>query len=148
MKSEAVGLFSQTVFATCNLSVLFIHAIPEMAAYLLAAIGGGVLSKALWKEGIKSPNFWKVFKDAFILMGIAVLVTIASGFIEVGISEKLFTNNVCGTSQFWFIIVGGVLIAVIILLELLRWRHKKKGNALGSSNLSNEGVYNSESSSR
>jgi hypothetical protein len=126
LKTKTLGIGSGIIAGGCNISIMMLHAIPEMTAYLLAAIGGGVLAKAFIKEGIKSPNFWKVFKDAIILMIIAIIITIISGFIEVGISENLFNKDVCATNQFTFLIIGGVIVFIVIILELLRWRHKKE----------------------
>jgi divalent metal cation (Fe/Co/Zn/Cd) transporter len=97
-----------------------------MAAYLVAAIGGGVLSKAFVKEGIHSDNFHKVLKDSLILLGIAVLITIVSGFIEMGISEKLFSRNVCASNQFGLIFVGAIIVIGVLILEYFRHKHKKK----------------------
>ena len=142
LKTSALGLGAGIIAGGCNISIMMLHAIPEMAAYLLAAIGGGVLAKAFIKEGIKSPNFWKVFKDAIILMVLAILVTIVSGFIEVGVSEKLFNKDVCSTSQLIFIIIGAVIVAIVIILEILRWRHKK-GKPLFSRSNPDAGSTNS-----
>ncbi len=125
LKTASAGLFSQGVFAACNLSIMFFHAIPEMTAYVLAAIAGGVLSKAVSREGFRSENFLKVLKDSVLLLAIAALITVMSGFIEVGISEKMFRENSCAANQLILILVGILLIKGVILLEYIRWRQKR-----------------------
>ncbi|MFT4310365.1 MAG: stage II sporulation protein M [Candidatus Woesearchaeota archaeon] len=68
--------------------VLFIPFLPHMIlegiSYILAAIAGGVVSKALIKEKLFTPQFNHVITDALIIMIIGLLVVILAGYIEVG----------------------------------------------------------------
>jgi len=59
------------------------HAPVEILAYFLAGIAGGVLSVGMIRERIRSKEFFLVFKDSLILMGLAVLAVLVGGFIEV-----------------------------------------------------------------
>src|SRR3990167_2365975 len=42
-----LGIWESIVYVFCHISVMFMHTIPELASYFLAAIAGGVMSKAL-----------------------------------------------------------------------------------------------------
>jgi len=59
------------------------HAPIEIAAYFLAGIAGGVLSVGIIREKLFSKEFFFVLRDAFILMGLAVLAVLIGAVIEV-----------------------------------------------------------------
>ncbi|MBU0461813.1 MAG: stage II sporulation protein M [Nanoarchaeota archaeon] len=67
-----------------------IHLIPEVAGFLLAAIAGGVISKAVVKEDRKSEHFKNVVKDATILLLIAFVLIIIGAVLEVYVTTNLF----------------------------------------------------------
>jgi len=70
--------------------VFMIHLIPEVSGLLIAAIAGGVASKAMTHEKIGSPGFKNVFKDATILLLIAVGLVLISALLETFITGRLF----------------------------------------------------------
>lgn len=59
------------------------HAPVEILAYFLAGIGGGILSVGLIREKLFSREFFLVFRDSLILLGLAVLAVFIGAFIEV-----------------------------------------------------------------
>ncbi len=121
-------IFQSTPYIICNVGVAFFHMIPEIAGYILAAIAGGVLSKAISKEKLFGDKFMKVFKDSIILASLSLLLIFIAAIIEVHISKKLFINDICNSSQTTIIIITGVLVAAIIGFEIYRnqkLRHKK-----------------------
>ncbi|MFC1740925.1 stage II sporulation protein M [Nanoarchaeota archaeon] len=67
-----------------------IHMIPEVSGFLIAAIAGGVVSKAVLTEKKGSKAFRNVFKDATILMLIAIGLVVLSVLLEVFVTAKLF----------------------------------------------------------
>jgi uncharacterized membrane protein SpoIIM required for sporulation len=71
------------------LGVFSIYVIPEVAGFLLAAIAGGVISKALIKEKIGSTRFRNVVKDATILLLLSFAVIILSALLEVFVTGSL-----------------------------------------------------------
>lgn len=71
-----------------------IHMVPEISGFLLAAIAGGVLSKALTRERVASDNFRNVFKDALLLLLIACALVTLAAFLEVYVTTYLFHNFV------------------------------------------------------
>ncbi len=63
--------------------VLLAHTSHEVLGFLLAAMAGGVISKALMKERIGTTPFQNVVKDATILLIISLAVIILAGILEV-----------------------------------------------------------------
>lgn len=59
------------------------HGIPEIFAYFLAGLAGGIISVAVVRHPIGSKEFTFVFKDALMLMGAAVFFIVLAGYIEV-----------------------------------------------------------------
>ncbi len=67
-----------------------IHMIPEVSGFLLAAIAGGVVSKAVFEEKKGSKAFRNVFKDATVLMLIAIELVFVATVLEVLVTAPLF----------------------------------------------------------
>lgn len=116
-----VGTFlTKYSFVGCNLGIMFFHMLPEVAGYLLAAIAGGVLSKALIKEKFLSPNFLKVLKSAFFLLFLAIIIIYFAAVIEVKISFKLFAAQVCRFNMEPILFIALVILIGLIALEIGR----------------------------
>ncbi|MFC1801579.1 hypothetical protein ACFLZB_03880 [Nanoarchaeota archaeon] len=107
-------------FVACNLGIMFFHMVPEVGGYLLAAIAGGILSKALLREKFLSQNFFKVLKSSGILLGIAIVVLYVAALIEVKVSRKLFLANVCLNYTGLILILVLFFITIIVILETMR----------------------------
>ena len=116
---------------SCNLSVMFFHTLPELSSYFLAAIAGGVLSKAVIKERHSFQNIKKITYDGFKLMLLAIAVLILAAFIEVFVSDKMFTTNACTAAPYYPPLFFLFAILFIIWFEIYRnkfhrRKHKKK----------------------
>lgn len=72
------------------MSLLLIHLIPEVSGFLLAAIAGGVLSKAFMKENVKSKAFKNVVKDATFMLLISCCLIILAAILEAYVTTALF----------------------------------------------------------
>ncbi|MBU0536603.1 MAG: stage II sporulation protein M [Nanoarchaeota archaeon] len=79
---------ASTAFAI--LGVFSIHMIPEVSGFLLAAISGGVVSKALMKEKLGGRGFSNVITDATALLFVSCLMIIFAAFLEVYVTPFLF----------------------------------------------------------
>jgi len=78
-------------FASLKIFVFFlIHLIPEVSGFLIAAIAGGVLSKAMTSEKRGSVEMKNVIKDATVLLLIAFLLIIVGALLEVFVTTNLF----------------------------------------------------------
>lgn len=70
--------------------VFLIHMIPEISGFLLAAIAGGVISKAILAEKFGSKGFKNVVKDGTVLLLMACGLTVIAAFLEVYVTTFLF----------------------------------------------------------
>ena len=76
------GLVEEFVVRTVG---MIPHAPVEIGAYFLAGIAGGIISVGLVREKLFSKEFFLVFKDSLLLLGLAIVAVVIGAFIEVGI---------------------------------------------------------------
>jgi uncharacterized membrane protein SpoIIM required for sporulation len=67
-----------------------IHGIPEIAAYFVGALAGGILSLSIIRKETAGERFWIIVQDVIFLILIALLILFGSALIEVFITPKLF----------------------------------------------------------
>lgn len=80
---ETLGSFSAVAL------LFFVHMIPEVGGFLLAAIAGGVLSYAFYKEKFMGVSFKNVARDSLILLLIAVGLVVLGAVLEVFVTKNL-----------------------------------------------------------
>jgi uncharacterized membrane protein SpoIIM required for sporulation len=68
----------------------FIHGIPEVLAYFIAGLAGGIISVALMKHDFGSKHFEKIILDTSNLTLIALGLLFVAAVIEVYITPALF----------------------------------------------------------
>jgi len=106
--SAAVGNFARNILAETAkslgyigawdyLSVLpislmryFIHGLPEIAAYFIGGLAGGIISVAVIKHDFMGDNFRKIMKDAFDLTAIAIFILFIAALLEVFVTPIFF----------------------------------------------------------
>lgn len=90
--AAAIGIFTKGQLQSIHIGVLryMIHGLPEIAAYFVAALAGGILSIAIIKHDTNSERFWPIVQDSLNLIGIAVVILIIAALIEVFITPVLF----------------------------------------------------------
>jgi uncharacterized membrane protein SpoIIM required for sporulation len=82
-----VGYIAQTSFGTAAAIPLALagflpHGVPEILSYLLAGLAGGMLSFAIEKHRIDSPEFMTVAKDSGMIFLASLLLIVVAGVIE------------------------------------------------------------------
>ncbi|MEE9525071.1 MAG: stage II sporulation protein M [Candidatus Woesearchaeota archaeon] len=79
-------------FQIVSLAILryMIHGIPEIIAYIVGGLAGGIISVAVIKERFGTKKFEKIVLDSSDLILIAVLILILAALIEVYITPALF----------------------------------------------------------
>ena len=111
---------------SCNFGILFFHMLPEMGAYLVAAISGGVLSKAVIREKFMSKKFLLVIKDSVLLLFLSIVLLMISAFLEIKVSKELFIGNICIKNISLILVSTISLVFAVILAEWIRMRNKKR----------------------
>ncbi|MCD6229897.1 MAG: stage II sporulation protein M [Candidatus Diapherotrites archaeon] len=71
------------LFAIPQAIILYMpHGMPEIGAYFLAAVSGGIISAGIASAKYRRAEFVEVMKDSLVLFVIAVLMLAASALIE------------------------------------------------------------------
>ena len=117
------GFFAAYTFIACNLSVMLLHTLPESAGYLLSAICGGIMGRALLSEKMNSKAFSFIKKDVFVILVTSVFVLFIAAIIEIAVSKQLFLTRVCLWNRSLVLITAGSMLLLIILFEWYRRKH-------------------------
>lgn len=68
----------------------FTHGIPEIAAYLLAGLAGGIMSVAMVNYGIGTKRWNKIMIDAMQLFILSLLIVVVAALIEVAVTPWFY----------------------------------------------------------
>ena len=90
--AAAIGIFSQESLIKMPFGILryMIHGIPEIGAYFIGALAGGIVSVAVIRKDLRGERMWKILQDALILIIIAIVILLLAGLMEVYITPLLF----------------------------------------------------------
>ena len=90
--AAAVGIFTQSNLSILPLGLLrfMIHGIPEIAAYFVAALAGGIISIAVIRHEIGTSRFWEVLQDSLNLIILSVIILIIAAALEVFVTPLFF----------------------------------------------------------
>lgn len=90
--AAAVGIFTKSQLSNLPLGIAryMIHGIPEIGAYFIGALAGGILSIAIIKHETSSEKFWGIIQDSLNLIIVAVVILFLAALMEVFITPALF----------------------------------------------------------
>jgi uncharacterized membrane protein SpoIIM required for sporulation len=90
--SAAVGIFAKYRISEIPLGIAryAIHGFPEITAYFITALAGGIFGVGLARHGLKDKKFLKVIENVIILIFIALIVLIIAALLEVYITPLIF----------------------------------------------------------
>lgn len=90
--AAAIGIFSKSNVANLPLGLAryMIHGIPEIAAYFIGALAGGIISVAVIRRDLYGDRMWKILQDSLLLVILAIIVLVIAGLIEVYVTPILF----------------------------------------------------------
>jgi uncharacterized membrane protein SpoIIM required for sporulation len=90
--SAAIGIFTKYSIKDIPFGLLryMIHGFPEIAAYFITALAGGMFGIGVARHGIGDKKFIKVLAHVGILLLIAVVILIVAALIEVYFTPLLF----------------------------------------------------------
>jgi len=69
---------------------MLIHGIPEIAAYFIGALAGGIISIAVIRKDMRGERMWRILQDALVLVIVAVALLVLAALLEVFVTPKLF----------------------------------------------------------
>jgi len=90
--AAAIGIFSQYQIREIPIGVAryMIHGFPEIAAYFITALAGGIFGVGVLKNGVRNRTFLRVIENTAILLFIAIIILILAAAIEVYFTPLLF----------------------------------------------------------
>lgn len=90
--AAAIGIFAKSNLGKlpCGIFRYMIHGLPEIAAYFIAVMAGGIVGIAVIKHDTKTEKFWSILQDALNLIIAAVIILFLSSLIEVFITPGIF----------------------------------------------------------
>jgi len=90
--SAAIGIFTKYTIHEIPMGLLryMIHGFPEIAAYFITALAGGMFGVGVARHGIGDKKFVKVLVHVGILLLIAIVVLVMAALIEVYFTPLLF----------------------------------------------------------
>lgn len=90
--AAAIGIFTKYSLVEIPLGIgrYMIHGLPEISAYFVAALAGGIFGVGILRHGIKDQRFYKVLQHSILLLFIAILLIFIGGILEVYFTPVLF----------------------------------------------------------
>ncbi len=90
--SAAIGIFTQYRISEIPLGIAryMIHGFPEIAAYFITALAGGIFGVGAIRHGFRDKKFLRVIENTAILIFIALIILIFAAIIEVYFTPLLF----------------------------------------------------------
>tara|TARA_Y100000310_G_C20562628_1_gene753812 strand:+ start:387 stop:1241 length:855 start_codon:yes stop_codon:yes gene_type:complete len=90
--AAAIGIFAQQDISNLPWGILryLVHGIPELSAYFVGALAGGIISVAVIRKDLHNGRQWGILQDSLILILIAIVILLISALMEVYLIPLLF----------------------------------------------------------
>ena len=90
--AAAIGIFTKGSIAHLPLALVryMIHGLPEIGAYFIGALAGGIISVAVIRKDLKGEGTWKILQNSLLLVLIAVGILVIAALMEVYLTPLLF----------------------------------------------------------
>ena len=90
--ASAIGIFTKFELSQIPYGLLryMIHGLPEITAYFLTALAGGILGAGFIRNGLNNRRFLHVLENVVVLLFAAIIILIIAGFMEVYLTPLLF----------------------------------------------------------
>ncbi len=90
--AAAIGIFAkkQLVDLPLGFARYMIHGIPEIVAYFIGALAGGIISVAIIRKDLRGEGTWRILQDALLMIIIAILILIIAAVMEVYLTPLFF----------------------------------------------------------
>ncbi len=90
--AAAIGIFAKYQIASIPIGIgrYMIHGFPEIAAYFVTALAGGIFGVGVLRHGFKNKKFLRVLENTIILLFVAILILIIAAAMEVYLTPIIF----------------------------------------------------------
>ena len=89
--ASAIGIFTNYRISgiPSGLVRYLIHGIPEIGAYFVAALAGGILGTGIMRNGFKNKKFYHVLENVILLLFFSLMILIVAAIMEVYLTPLL-----------------------------------------------------------
>lgn len=89
--ASAIGIFTNYKLSGIPMGLIryMIHGIPEIGAYFIAALAGGILGTGIVRHGLKDRRFYHVLENVILLLFLSIVVLVVAGLMEVYLTPLL-----------------------------------------------------------
>ena len=90
--AAAISIFTKYQIPQIPLGIAryMIHGFPEITAYFITALAGGIFGVGIIKNGVRNKRFLRVVENVVILLFVAIVILILAAVIEVYFTPILF----------------------------------------------------------
>jgi len=90
--ATAMGIFSKATLSELPLAFgrYMLHGIPEILAYFIGALAGGIISLAIVRHDWRDERFWIILQDSLDLIVLSIVILIIASLMEVFITPAIF----------------------------------------------------------
>ena len=90
--ASAIGIFAKGKMINLPIGLMryMIHGVPEIGAYFVGALAGGIISVAVIRKDLHGEGTWKILQDSLLLVIIAIVILVIAALMEVYLTPLLF----------------------------------------------------------
>lgn len=90
--AAAIGIFAKGYVTNLPMAILryMIHGIPEIGAYFVGALAGGIISVAIIRKDLRGDGTWKILQNSLLLVLVAIGILVVAALMEVYLTPLLF----------------------------------------------------------
>jgi uncharacterized membrane protein SpoIIM required for sporulation len=90
--AAAIGIFTDKTLSQLPIGLFryMIHGIPEIAAYFVGALAGGIISVAVIRKDLRGEGTWKILQDSLLMIIIAIVILVVAALMEVYLTPLFF----------------------------------------------------------
>lgn len=90
--ASAIGIFTRYKIAEIPFGILryMIHGFPEITAYFITALAGGIFGVGIMRHGFRDRKFLRIIENSVILLFIAIVILVLAAAMEVYLTPLFF----------------------------------------------------------
>jgi uncharacterized membrane protein SpoIIM required for sporulation len=90
--AAAIGIFTQYQIKEIPIGIgrYMIHGFPEIAAYFITALAGGIFGVGVIRNGIRNSKFLRIVENVVLLLFISLIILVLAAILEVYFTPLLF----------------------------------------------------------
>ncbi len=90
--SAAMVIFAKADIGNLPLALsrYIIHGLPEIGAYFIGTLAGGIIGLSIVRKEFRTDKFWNILHDSLLLIIGAIVLLVIAALLEVFVTPKLF----------------------------------------------------------